>query len=113
MNEGYVAYNGEYYIKYEIDAEGWAMKRGYKDLQEAYDDDAIYYTAWEEEADYEYVLVNDKLVEIEQYEVDRAPINELSEKIQNDIIAYMDGFDVGVVDALCQIVADRLSQFRQ
>jgi len=113
MNEGYVAYNGEYYIKYDADAEKWAQEHGYKDLQEAYDDDVIYHTAWEEEADYEYVLVNDKLVEIEEYEVERAPINELSEKIQNDIIAYMDGFNQGIVDALCQIVADRLSEFRQ
>ena len=35
---------------------------------------------------------------------------ELSESIQSDIITFKDGFDDPMVDALCQIVVDRVKE---
>lgn len=64
MNEGYVFGDGTDYFKYEKDALAHAISLGYKDLQESYDDDAHYYTEWEEEDDREYELVNGTLIEI-------------------------------------------------
>ena len=62
MNEGYVFGGGTDYFKYEKDALAHAISLGYKDLQESYDDDAHYYTEWEEDRDYK--LVKGKLIEI-------------------------------------------------
>jgi len=46
MNEGWVAEDGELYFKYQKDAVAWCVSYGYKDLQEAFDDEAIYWTKW-------------------------------------------------------------------
>ena len=48
MNEGYVVGDGDYYIKYEADAEKWCKEAGYASIEDAYEEEAIYYTEWEE-----------------------------------------------------------------
>ena len=47
MSSGWCVNDGELYFKYEKDAINWAVSNGYKDLQEAYDDEVIYWTDWE------------------------------------------------------------------
>lgn len=46
MFEGWCVQDGEAYIKYESDALKCAKDAGYDDLEEAYEDDFIYYTDW-------------------------------------------------------------------
>ncbi len=48
MNEGFVFGDGEKYFKHKKDATKYAKEIGYKTLQEAYDDEAYYWTEWEE-----------------------------------------------------------------
>lgn len=48
MTEGWVVNDGELYFKYEKDAINWCTENGYSGLQEAYDDDVIYWTEWEQ-----------------------------------------------------------------
>lgn len=64
MNEGWVVNDGDYYFKNEEDALAHAISMGYEDLDEAYEGDAIYYTEWEDKEDYEWQIVNGKLVEL-------------------------------------------------
>lgn len=70
MNEGWVAGDGTDYFKYEEDAIAWCKKNGYKSLDKAYDDDAIYWTEWYDEncEDYQYIIKDGKVVEIEEEE---------------------------------------------
>lgn len=67
MNEGWVGYNGEVYFSKEEDALQWCIKQGYKDIEEAYEDDVIYWTDWhDDESDWLYVKLEDgSLVEID------------------------------------------------
>jgi len=46
MFDGWVVCDGVSYIKSEIHAREEAVKAGYKDLEEAYNDDYMYYTDW-------------------------------------------------------------------
>ena len=46
MSSGWCANDGMEYFKYEKDAVQWCISNGYKNMQEAYDDDAIYWTEW-------------------------------------------------------------------
>ena len=46
MFEGWCVQDGESYIKYESDALKCAKAAGYADLEEAYEDDFMYYTDW-------------------------------------------------------------------
>lgn len=62
MNEGWIVNDGEYYFKYEEDALAHAKEMGYADLDEAYDNEEFYYTEWEDEDDYEYELIDGKLL---------------------------------------------------
>ena len=48
MNQGWVGDDGCVYFKYEKDARKWCVGRGYRDIDDAYADDVIYYTEWEE-----------------------------------------------------------------
>ena len=48
MKAGFCFGNGEEYAKTEEGAWKLAQKRGYKTLEEAYEDDAYYWTEWEE-----------------------------------------------------------------
>jgi hypothetical protein len=68
MNEGYCFGDGEYYAKHEADALKYAQSIGYKTLEEAYDDDAYYWTEWEDEDDFQYEVIDGKLVEIDSEE---------------------------------------------
>lgn len=48
MNQGWVGDDGCMYFKYEKDAYKWCVSRGYRDIDDAYADDVIYYTEWED-----------------------------------------------------------------
>jgi hypothetical protein len=48
MNQGWVGDDGCVYFKYEKDALQWCIGRGYRDIDDAYVDDVIYYTEWED-----------------------------------------------------------------
>lgn len=66
MNEGYCFFDGEAYFISEEDATKYAIEEcGYASLTEAYEDEAYYYTAWEDESDLEYKELPDgTIVEI-------------------------------------------------
>ena len=49
MNDGWVVNDGEMYLKYENDVFLWAKQNGYDTLEEAFNDDVIYYTEWDED----------------------------------------------------------------
>ena len=68
MSEGWVADNGVMYFANEEDALQWCVECGYKDIQEAYDEEAIYWTDWYgDESDWMYIqLPSGELVEIEE-----------------------------------------------
>jgi hypothetical protein len=48
MNEGWCFGDGQDYAKYEHDAWALASEYGYDSIDDAFDDDAVYYTEWEE-----------------------------------------------------------------
>jgi len=47
MTEGWVANDGEMYFKYEKDALAWCIENGYESIEDAYENEAIYWTEWE------------------------------------------------------------------
>ena len=49
MNEGWVGNDGEVHFKYGHDALQWCIDRGYRDIDDAYADDVIYWTEWEDD----------------------------------------------------------------
>ena len=49
MNEGWCFGDGQYYVKHENDALALALKYGYNSIDDAFDDDAVYWTEWEDE----------------------------------------------------------------
>lgn len=66
MNEGWVFGDGEKYAKYEHDALNIALDMGYRSINEAYEDYACYWTDWnDDESDWQYQLVDGKLIETE------------------------------------------------
>lgn len=48
INEGFCFGDGEMYFANESDAETHAITIGYESLDEAYEDDAYYWTTWDE-----------------------------------------------------------------
>lgn len=44
MYDGWVAHDGDMYFSNKDDAVKWCLECGYESLDEAYDDDAIYWT---------------------------------------------------------------------
>ena len=48
MTEGWVANDGEMYFKYEKDALAWCIENGYESIEDAYENEAIYWTEWED-----------------------------------------------------------------
>lgn len=65
MNEGWLVGDGEaYYIK-EKDAIDHAIEAGYATLDEAVEDEYIYWSEWEDEEEYEYLEFNGNMYEIE------------------------------------------------
>jgi hypothetical protein len=65
MNEGWCFGDGEKYAKYEGDALKHCQDLGYDSIADAYDDEAVYWTEWEDESEYQYELIDGKLVEIQ------------------------------------------------
>jgi len=73
MNEGYLV-NDDTYVKYEADLikliRSWNVDE-YNELSdefilnEAYDNEEYFWTAWEDESEYQYQEINGKLIEIE------------------------------------------------
>jgi hypothetical protein len=63
MDEGWVFGDGEQYAKYETDAIKIANSMGYASIEEAYNDDAGYWTEWDKD-DHQYALIDGKLIEI-------------------------------------------------
>ena len=49
MNEGWCFGDGQCYVKHENDALALALKYGYNSIDDAFDDDAVYWTEWEDE----------------------------------------------------------------
>ncbi len=70
MNEGWVTDSGSEYFKYEEDALAWCNTHGYNSVNEAYENDFIYWTEWYDEncEDYQYIMMDGKLVDIEDDE---------------------------------------------
>ena len=64
MNKGWVISDGDDYAKYEEGAVELVERMGYNSIQEAYDDNFVYYTTWEDESDFQYELVDGELEEI-------------------------------------------------
>ena len=64
MNSGWCFGDGQEYAKQECDAQQIANEWGYNSLQQAYNDDACYWTEWEDESDYQYEMIDGVLVEI-------------------------------------------------
>jgi hypothetical protein len=65
MNEGWCFGDGQYYVKHENDALALALKYGYNSIDDAFEDDAVYWTEWEDEDDYQYYEdENGKIFEI-------------------------------------------------
>ena len=58
MNYGWVLFDGEMYFKYKRDALRHVKNIGYKNLDDAFRNDAIYYTEWSE-FDAEYLVDDD------------------------------------------------------
>ncbi len=63
MNEGWCFGDGEQYAATEEAAVKIALSLGYLSLQDAYDDDAVYWTEWEGD-DHQFEVVDGTLVEI-------------------------------------------------
>lgn len=64
MDSGWVVNDGDEYFKYEKDAVKWCRENGYSSLKDAYKSNVIYYTEWEDWGDYEWELIDGKLVEL-------------------------------------------------
>jgi hypothetical protein len=68
MNEGWVIGDGENYAATEEVALEYAKEMGYSSIKKAYNDDAMYWTSWEDEDEWEYVMIDGELYEIESDE---------------------------------------------
>lgn len=49
MNEGWYSEGCGMHFKYEADALQWCIDNGYRDIDDAYADDVIYWTEWEDD----------------------------------------------------------------
>lgn len=65
MNEGWCFGDGEFYAKYEQDALKHAQYLGYDDIQDAYNGEACYWTEWEDEDDFQYIVKDGQLIDID------------------------------------------------
>jgi len=75
MNEGYVVNDGDEYFANKSDLVKWLRDRNLDEynelsdeflLREAYELDEFYWTDWNDEDDYQYVMINGVLTEIEE-----------------------------------------------
>lgn len=65
MNEGWLFGDGEAYFREDRDALEYALDMGYESLEDAVDDDAGYYTEWEDVDEYQYIEIDGNLFEID------------------------------------------------
>ena len=75
MNDGYVVYDGDEYFANKSDLVKWLRDRNVDEynelsdeflLKEAFELDEFYWTEWDDEDDYEYVMIDGVLTEIEE-----------------------------------------------
>lgn len=64
MDDGHVFRSGEMYFSTDELAQTHMQILGYKSIKEAYEAGEIYWTVWEED-DYQYIVKNGELVEID------------------------------------------------
>lgn len=64
MSDGHVFRDGEMYFSTDELAQTHMQILGYRSVKEAYEAGEIYWTVWEED-DYQYIVKNGELVEIE------------------------------------------------
>jgi len=64
MDEGWFSDEADKYFKYEKDALKCCIEYGYKNIDEAYNNDFIYWTQWNDKDDYQYEIINGVLTEI-------------------------------------------------
>ena len=81
MNEGWCAARGERYFKYKDDAVKWCTKHGYASLDDAYADEAIFFTIWS------YDKPSHTMASF-RAEVIRYVLEELTDEIVLDQIQY-------------------------
>jgi hypothetical protein len=70
ISVGWIAGDGDAYFETEKGAKKYAKEMGYKNLQDAYDDGAIYYTEWDEseiEDQGFYYTADGEEVELEEF----------------------------------------------
>lgn len=86
MNEGWVVDGGEMYFSKEEDALKWCIEHGYESIEDAYEDDVIYWTDWhDDESDWQYVKLEDgTVVEIEDVSTEQTD----NEKVLADVRDY-------------------------
>jgi len=71
MNEGWLQGDGEQYFKYEKDVIEWLKGWYASDLNDdelienAVEEDILYWTVWEDESEHQYEEINGKLIEIQ------------------------------------------------
>ena len=66
MNDGFLFYNYSFYASTKEIALKFALELGYKSLDEAYDSHEYSFNLWEDENDFDYVLIDDVLLEIDK-----------------------------------------------
>ena len=60
MNRGWVTHDFEYFLL-EDDAHNWCKANGFEDIEDAFLQDAIYYTEWQDD-DHEWQVINGQLI---------------------------------------------------
>ena len=105
MYDGWYAENDVLYFKYEEDALKYVAALGYNSIDDAYDDELIYYTSWNDDDDYEYVEIKGKIYEIAK--LDSLTQHIVREAIKTEFIlsdikiylnSYRDRKGIGTMD---------------
>lgn len=104
MDEGWYAENDVLYFKYKEDVLKYVATLGYNSIDDAYDDELIYYTSWNDD-DWRYVEIKGELYDIETLD---SPIqhlvreNMMMQSILDDIsynlAAYQNQKGIGTMD---------------
>ena len=95
MDEGWYSEGDCLYFKYKEDALKYVATLGYNSIDDAYDDELIYYTSWNDYDDYEYVEIDGKIYEMAKLDsltqhIVREAIR--TEFILRDINFYLDSY---------------------
>lgn len=75
MTEGWCACDGEKYFRYKHHAIRWCLTNGYKSFDEAFDDEAIYWSTWDDEA-----------AHVQLAEFRSAVIKHVLEQLSDDVV---------------------------